>query len=128
MSRQRRYQPPKPPAIQNLLKQAYQLNEMLAKAGINRFTLSKNLGLDPSRITQILNLLRLDAKIQDYIRSLPPTKRHDPIGDRQWMRLARIRDLKTQLKEFKALIGRPTVVPRRQRNNLTFPEFKSIGI
>jgi len=70
----------------------------MANAGINRFTLSKNLGLDPSRITQILNLLRLDAKIQDYIRGLPPSKHHDPIGDHQWMRLARIRESKSQLK------------------------------
>ena len=68
--------------------------------GLTRFVLAEDLRLDPSRITQILNLLNLVPEIQAYIRNLSPTKHHGPIGDCQWMRLARIKDQNLQLKEF----------------------------
>ena len=101
--RQRRYQPPRPPPIQGLFQRALKIKQQLdATPGLTRFALAKTLRLDPSRITQILNLLNLAHQIQDYIRSLPPTKHHDPIGDNQWMRLARIRDRAHQVETFEA--------------------------
>lgn len=104
--RQRRYRPPKPPAIQGLLEQARQLKKRLdTTSRLNRFGLAKELGLDPSCITQILNLLNLAPAIRHYILTLPPTKHHSPIGDRHWMRLARIRDQSDQLNEFQRLLG-----------------------
>jgi hypothetical protein len=108
--RQRRYQPPRPPPIQELLKRAHELKHRLDSApGLTRFALAKDLTLDPSRVSQILNLLNLAPKIQVYIRDLPFTKRHDPIGDYQWMRLARIKDRNLQSQEFERLRNRSKV-------------------
>ena len=104
-SRQRRYQPPRSPPIQRLFQRAIKLKEQLdATPGLTRFALAKDLRLDPSRITQILNLLNLAPHILAYIRNLPPTKHHDPIGDCEWMRLARIQDHVRQVQEFELLI------------------------
>ena len=106
-ARQRRYKPSRPPPIQRLLQRAYELKKQLdTTPGLTRFALAKNLRLDPSRITQILNLLHLGPKIRSHIRSLPPTKQRNPIGDIQWMRLARIRNSQAPLKEFDRLADR----------------------
>jgi hypothetical protein len=42
----------------------------------------------------------LAPEIQNYIRNLSPTNRGSVISDRQWMRLARIRDHAIQRREF----------------------------
>ena len=98
---QRRYKPPRPLAIQRLLQRALVLKERLDMTpGLTRFALAKHLGLDPSRITQIRNLLNLAPQIQTYIRNLPPTKHHDLISDHHWMRLSRIRNQELQLRKF----------------------------
>ena len=110
-SRQRRYQPPLPPPIQRLLQRAYELKQQLdATPGLTRFALAKSLSLDPSRISQILKLTNLSPEIQSYIRDLPFTKRHDPIGDCQWMRLARIKDQTLQSQEFERLLNRSKII------------------
>jgi hypothetical protein len=102
--RLRCHQSDTPPAIQNLLKRAYLLKTNLAsRPGITKSALARAMELDPSRITQILSLLNLAPEIQNYIQALPPTKRHSRIGDREWMRLARIRDQDLQLREFDLL-------------------------
>ena len=106
-SRHRRYQPPRSPPIQGLLQRALKLKEQMdSTPGLTRFALAKDLCLDPSRITQILNLLNLAPEIQTYIRDLPPTKHHDPIGDNSWMHLARINDRTLQFQEFERLRNR----------------------
>ncbi len=103
--RLRRYQPATPLAIQNLLKRAYLLKTRLAaRPGITKSALAREMKLDPSRITQILSLLNLAPRIQDYIRNLSPTMHRDPIGDRQWMRLARTKDRRLQLRKFEQLL------------------------
>lgn len=95
---------PKPPAIQGLLEKAYNLKKQLDTApGLTRFALAKRLGLDPTRISQILNLLNLAPRIQAYVQSLEPTIHHPAISDRDWNRLARIRDHVVQTREFDAL-------------------------
>jgi hypothetical protein len=105
-NRQRRYQPPRPPPIQRLLQRAYELKRRLdTTPGLTRFALAKDLRLDPSRITQILNLLNLAPQIQAYIRKLPLTKCHDPIGDRRWLRTARIQDHNVQIKRLHWLLA-----------------------
>src|SRR5688572_12108471 len=53
-----------PPPIQKLLIQAYQLKERLASTGLIRSALAEEMSLDPSRITQILNLLNLAPAIR----------------------------------------------------------------
>jgi|GEM_PF-2376192 len=102
--RQRRYRPPKPPAIKGVLQTAVCLQHQLdSSPSLTRLALAKRLKLDPSRITQILNLLNLAPKIQDYIRNLPPIKHRHFISDRDWMRLARIQNQELQLREFDRL-------------------------
>ena len=96
----------RPPAIQRLLLRATQLKQRLdANFGLTRLALAKELDLDPSRITQILNLLSLAPQIQTYIRNLPSNKCRNKIGDGEWMRLARIRDHNLQVEEFKRLLN-----------------------
>ena len=96
---------PQPPAIQNLLKKAYRLKERLdSNPDLTRLALAKELGIDPSYMTSILNLIRSAPKIQAYIMAMFPTNNRSPISDRQWMRLARIRDHALQLREFQNLL------------------------
>ncbi len=96
---------PKPPPIQGLLKKAYNLKKLLdSSPGLTRFALAKRMGLDPTRISQILNLLNLAPRIQTYIRALEPTIHHPAISDRDWNRLTRIRESSQQIAEFETLL------------------------
>lgn len=52
-----------------------------------------------------LNLLNLAPIIRHYILTLPPTKHHSLIGDRNWMKLARIQHHDLPRKEFDRLVG-----------------------
>ena len=65
--------------------------------------------MDPSQLTRLLNLTRLAPEIQSYIRGLPATTHRSVINDRDWHRLARIRNPNLQLKEFERLKGIPKV-------------------
>jgi hypothetical protein len=95
---------PKPPAIQNLLKKAYRLKQDLdSNPGLTRLAYARKIGMDPSYLNAILNLTRLAVPIQEHILALPPTTSRCAIRDRQWMRLARIRDQKQQVEEFERL-------------------------
>ena len=103
-NRLRRVKPLKVPPIQDLLKRAYLLKTRLTdESGITRSELARRLGLDPSRVTQILNLLNLTPEIQKYIEGLQPTKHRSPVGDDDWMRLARLRNPIQQNREFQKL-------------------------
>ena len=102
---QRRDRPPKPPAIRGLLQRGVGLRfELDSRPSLTRSALARELHLDPSRVTQILNLLNLAPEIQDYIRNLSPTKRRSPISDEDWMKLAQLGDRDAQLKEFERLL------------------------
>jgi AraC-like DNA-binding protein len=102
-----------PPAIQNLLKKAYTLKERLdGDPALTRLTLAREIHMDPSYLTCILNLTRMAPEIQTFIQSLPPTKTHPLISDRQWTALARIHDHVAQLKAF-------DVLKATRRRNLT---------
>ena len=48
------------------------------------------------------------AAVRHDILTLPPTKHHSPIGDRQWMRLAKIQDHNLQQGEFQELLKTDT--------------------
>lgn len=96
---------PKPPPIQALLRTAYHFKERLdSTPGLNRLALARDLGMDPSQLTRILNLLNLAPKIQTCIWGLKPTIHKSPIKDRDWHRLARIRDLTLQFQEFEYVL------------------------
>lgn len=116
--RQRRHRPPKQPAIQGALQRGVALRyELESTPGLTRSALARKLKLDPSRVTQILNLFNLAPEIQDYIRNLPPSKHHSQISDDAWMRLARIRDYRLQRQEFDRLLE--TTRPDEQSKQTT---------
>lgn len=96
---------PAPPAIQNLLKRAYELRYRLTKTpGLTRFALAREIDMDPAHLTRFLNLTGLAPRIQRYILALPPTTHHPLIKDREWHALARIRDPDQQLRQFESLL------------------------
>ncbi len=106
----------KPPAIQTLLAKAYDLQKTLASTpGLTRFALAKRMRVDPTRVSQILNLLKLAPRIQDYIRTLPPTVHHPVISDRDWNRLSRLRDPLEQIKAFEGLLHHPNAIASGKR-------------
>lgn len=110
---------PKPPAIQMLLTKAYDLQKTLATTpGLTRFALAKRMKVDPTRVSQILNLLHLAPRIQAYIQALEPTIHQPTISDRDWNRLARLRDPFDQIKSFEALLCHPTVAISKQHERM----------
>ncbi len=96
----------------------YELN---STPGLTRSALARRLKLDPSRVTQILNVLNLAPQIQDYVRSLEPTKHRNPLTDRDWMRLARIRDHVSQEREFRRLLLRNASGHSHSQNAISVP-------
>lgn len=107
-SRQRRWQEAKPPPIQIMLKQAYELGLRLDQTpGLTRTALANELAMNPSYLTRLLNLLNLAPEIQRYILSLPPNQTKGPITESRIKHLARIADPHLQLKEFEALKSLP---------------------
>ncbi|MCB4756526.1 MAG: hypothetical protein LHV69_05775 [Elusimicrobia bacterium] len=104
-SRQRRWQEPKPPPIQVMLKQAYHLRARLdATPGLSRARLAKEIGMNPSYLTRILNLLKLAPEIQQYIQELPPSLRKGLITESKLKHVARIPSYAEQLRLFENLM------------------------
>lgn len=60
-----------PPKIQLLLKQAYEFKK-LRDEGLSLSEIAKREGISRPRVCQILNLLKLPAKMQRKILALPP--------------------------------------------------------
>lgn len=102
---QARLEEPKPPHIQTLLKQAQELKTRLENTpGLTQRDLAKELGIHPSRVTQILNLLNLAPEIQKFILSLPESAVRSRLNER-WLRfMAMMPDHKHQLDEFRKLV------------------------
>lgn len=121
---QRRYRPPQPPAIQTLLRQAYQLNKELVTAPeITRNNLARRAGVNPSYLTRILNLLKLAPEIQRYILAMPPSEFQSPISERRVQRLARNPVRSYQISEFdklKVLNARARIPSPRPPNHFLF--------
>ena len=98
---QRRYRQPRPPRIQAILKQAYELKDRLDKTlGLTRDTLAREAGFSPSYLTRVLNLLNLAPAIQKHILALPPSVRMGPLTERSLRPLARCGDWDFQNREF----------------------------
>lgn len=111
-SRQRRWQEPKPPPIQDLLKRAYQFRELLARTPtLTRDALARQVNINPSYLTRVLNLLNLAPEIQRYILSLPPSRTKGLITESRLKHIARMRDHRTQQNEFERLKDIPVRRP-----------------
>lgn len=106
-ARQRRYRTPpdpRPPTIQVLLKQAYQLNKMLEENhGLTRTALAKQVRIEPSMLTRMLNLLNLAPEIQAHILKMEPSIYQSPISERRLSHLARNKDHQFQIEAFTKL-------------------------
>lgn len=104
---QRRYRTPpepRPPTIQILLKQAYQLNKTLEEnPDLTRTALAKRIRIEPSMLTRILNLLNLAPEIQAHILKMEPSIYQSPISERRLSHLARNKDHLFQMEGFKRL-------------------------
>ncbi len=87
-----------------MLKQAYELGLRLDQTpGLTRTALANELGMNPTYLTRLLNLLNLAPEIQLHILSLSPSQTKGPITESRIKHLARITDPHLQLKEFEAL-------------------------
>jgi AraC-like DNA-binding protein len=111
-SQQRRWQEPKPPPIQIMLKQARQLKIRLEQdPDLTRAALANEVGMNPSYLTRILNLLNLAPEIHSYILSLPPSQTKGPITESRIKHLARISNHEDQHREFNLLKNAATRRP-----------------
>jgi hypothetical protein len=98
-----------------LLKKAYELKFQLAKSpGLSRLAFARQIAMDPAHLTRFLNLTALAPQIQRYISNMQPTIHRSLITDRDWHRLARIRDQDVQLAEFERLKNPMAAVPNTQ--------------
>ena len=117
---QRRYRQPKPPSIQILLQKAQQLKERLSKEpSLTRDALAKELGMAPSYLTRILNLLNLAPEIRQHILAMPPAVQLGSITETRLCPLARSPDWRYQLEEFRKLLFRPARI-RKTRTTEAF--------
>lgn len=124
-NRQRRYREPRPLRIQVLLKQACRFNGRLdGTPGLTRNALAKEIGINPSYLTRILNLLNLAPKIQRRIVAMPPSAKQGPITECRIKHLARIQNHNLQIKEFERLLSlngdRPQVLSKRAIDNTAY--------
>jgi len=101
-----------PPAAEvkiypNPMKIAVQYKEMLESGFINSQTeLAHLLGVSRAKVTQMLNLLKLDEEIQDFILGLEETdERLKVLTERKLRPLAQIREPKIQQERFEELVG-----------------------
>ena len=103
--RQRRYRQPRPPPIQLMLGQAHYLkaHRLDRTPGLTRAQLAREIGVTPSYLTRILNLLNLAPEIQKYIDELPPSKIKGAITESRLKRIGRMEDHQVQIEEFEKL-------------------------
>lgn len=105
-SKQRRWKEPRSPMIQVLLQQSGEYQARLAASpGLTRDALAKEVGLNPSYLTRILNLLRLAPEIQDHIRAMQPTVKIGRVTESRLKEIARIGDHGEQIRKFQRLVG-----------------------
>ena len=74
-----RFPLPQIPYVQILLKKAHALkNRLDSTPGLTQTALAQELGISRVRVTQILNLLKLEPEIQRGILALPPLHKERP--------------------------------------------------
>ena len=97
---------PRAPQAQTRLQQAITWGRRLeGSPGLTRAALAREAGIDPTRLSQIMNLLNLAPSIQSHILSLHPTIGRGPLNERQLRDLSRVRDRATQVLGFTKLLA-----------------------
>ncbi|MCG3205526.1 MAG: hypothetical protein KCHDKBKB_02248 [Elusimicrobia bacterium] len=91
-----------------MLKQASQLKARLdGDPSLSRADLARQVGVDPSYLTRLLNLVKLAPGIQEYILTLPPSKTKGPITESRLKEIARVPDHQVQLERFDEIKQKP---------------------
>lgn len=107
-SRQKRWQEPKPPPIQVMLQQAFRLKARLdATPGLTRDALAREVGINPSYLSRLLNLLNLAPEIKRFILALPLSQTKGPITESRIKQVARIENHTNQIREFNRIKESP---------------------
>jgi hypothetical protein len=91
------------PAVNIFLKAKHY--QKLIKQGVvnNQAELAKREGLTRTRMTQILNLLKLAPEIQKYLKDLKDETEIRFFTERRLRQIVRIKAYKTQMKKFQEL-------------------------
>ena len=72
-----------PPRIQTLLRLAFTIQERLRKeSGLTMSGVAREMGITPTRVTQIMNLLKLAPSIQEHILKLPPVNGKEGLSEK----------------------------------------------
>lgn len=112
VDRRRQPRPPRAPRIQGLLSRASALQDRLDREpGLTRDALARDIGMDPSRLSQLLGLLNLAPEIRQRILALPPSVTTGTVTERRLRPIARLKDRVRQLLEFERLL----TLPERRR-------------
>jgi hypothetical protein len=115
-SRERKFQRPK---IQSHLKMALTIQSAIqSQPEASRAKLAREFGITGPRMTQILNLLNLAPKIQDYILAMSPVDGQPPVSERSLRPIAQIKCHKKQVHVFNQLSS---------KSDLCGPEFQSVA-
>jgi hypothetical protein len=75
----------------------------------NRADLAREMHVSRARVTQILNLLRLDPEVQKHLLDLQDQRAVRFFSERRLRLLIRIEDPKQQMREFEKMLAR---IPR----------------
>ena len=67
---------------------------------------AREMGITPTRVTQIMNLLKLAPSIQEHILKLPPVSGKEGLSEKHTRTLCRIPDQRLQQEVFGHLKAR----------------------
>ena len=99
---------PKTPRVVELLLKAIEWQALLESGdATNQADIARRQGITRARVTQVMGLLQLAPKIQEYILFLPETTHRPAITERALRPIAHIEDPTTQRARFEELIEQP---------------------
>ena len=101
-----RIRSPKVSSARTCLELAVEWQKRLkSNPGLTRTGLAREVRIDASRLTQILNLLNLAPEIRRHVLSLPASPKRSPVTERNLRPFARLRDHRAQVLAFNRLLS-----------------------
>lgn len=98
---------PRTPRVAELLRKAIEWQRFLESGKVpSQAEIARQEGITRARVSQILSLLNLAPKIQEYILSMPRTARQQVVTERSLRHITVLNDHKQQVMEFEELIQR----------------------
>jgi DNA-binding transcriptional MocR family regulator len=95
---------PRTPRVVELLSKAIKWQGLLKSGQIpSQAEIARQAGLTRARVTQILSLLNLAPKIQEYILSMPKTARRPVVTERSLRPIALVENQRQQIEVFESL-------------------------